>query len=424
MFRAACWPGSLVKIAAHEATTAQLGAVYPCVATRRLPADGVLVGRDVFGGLFVHDPFLLYESGILTNPNMVVLGQIGRGKSAFVKSYLFHEVALGRRVVVLDPKGEYGPFARSLGTDAIALRPGGAVRLNPLDGIGPGRFETLHETLSLLADLATACLGRALVPAEHAAIEFALKDAARTHSRPTLPAVVAALLEPAVSSAREIGCAVGDLRLVGSEVALELRRFIAGEFCGMFDGETSNGIDLQAPVVVFDLSAVYHSSALGAVLTCVSSAMRSAWRTSSMKTFFVVDEAWAILQNAGATRFLQASLKLARARGVANLVVVHRASDFSASGSDGDVSVRIAEGLLADCETVVCFAQADSELARAQSLFGLSETETELLVRLRKGMALWRVAGRPYLVEHRLTSIEREIVDTDAALLSDRARRR
>jgi type IV secretory pathway VirB4 component len=410
-----------VKIPAHEATTAQLGAVYPCTATRTLPADAVFVGRDVFGGIFVHDPFLLYASGVLTNPNMVVLGQIGRGKSAFVKSYLFRQVAIGRRVVVLDPKGEYGPFARSLGATVIALRPGGPLCLNPLDGVGcPEGSGRMLESLSLVAELSAACLGRALAPAEHTAIELAMASAAKTCTRPTLPGVVTALLDPEQSSAREINCTAADLRRDARDVALELRRFVSGEFAGMFDGETSVGIDLHAPVVVLDLSAVYHSAALGAVLTCVSAAMQSAWRTlSQTKTFFVVDEAWAILQNAGATRFLQASLKLARARGVANVIVVHRASDFSACGSDGGVTATIAEGLLADCETLVCFAQADAELAGVKRLFGLSDSEKEIVARLRKGFALWRVGRRSFLVEHRLSSIERALVDTDTAFVSD-----
>ncbi|MGB9111183.1 MAG: DUF87 domain-containing protein [Acidimicrobiales bacterium] len=409
-----------MKIPAHEATTAQLGAVYPCVATRVLPADAVLVGRDVFGGLFVYDPFLLYAAGVLTNPNMVVLGQIGRGKSAFVKSYLFREAALGRRVVVLDPKGEYAPFARSLGTTPVTLQPGGRYRLNPLDGVVDAGNPAARGSLSLIAELAAACLGRALVPAEHAAVELAMASAARGCVRPTLPAVVAALLEPEGISAREIRCTVENLREDGRQVALELRRFVSGEFSGMFDGETSAGIDLHAQVVVVDLSAIYHSSALGAALTCVSAAMQNAWRSSSpVKTFFVVDEAWAILQNVAATRFLQSSLKLARARGVANLIVVHRASDFFAAGSEGSVAARIAEGLLADCETLVCFAQADAELTGTKRLFGLSDAEAELLARLRRGVALWRVAGRPFLVEHRLSPIERNVVDTDAALVAE-----
>ncbi len=62
-------------------TTRHLGAAYPLVAEAGLGHEGVFVGRDVLGGSFVYDPFALYRHGVVTNPNMVVIGQIGRGKS-------------------------------------------------------------------------------------------------------------------------------------------------------------------------------------------------------------------------------------------------------------------------------------------------------------------------------------------------------
>ncbi len=67
---------------AHVATTRHLCAAYPLVAEAGLGHEGVLIGRDVLGGSFVYDPFALYRHGVVTNPNMVVIGQIGRGKSA------------------------------------------------------------------------------------------------------------------------------------------------------------------------------------------------------------------------------------------------------------------------------------------------------------------------------------------------------
>ena len=100
---------------------------------------GVLVGRDLLGSTFRYDPFELYRCGFLTNPNMVVIGQIGRGKSAFVKTYLWRLAAFGRRAWVVDPKGEYGALARAWGVEPVALRPGGSVRLNPLDAAWPTR---------------------------------------------------------------------------------------------------------------------------------------------------------------------------------------------------------------------------------------------------------------------------------------------
>ena len=70
---------------------------------------------------------------------MVVFGQIGRGKSSFVKSYLWRQAVFGRRAWVVDPKGEYGPLARAWGVAPVALYPGGSVRLNPLDTAGDPR---------------------------------------------------------------------------------------------------------------------------------------------------------------------------------------------------------------------------------------------------------------------------------------------
>jgi hypothetical protein len=115
------------------ATTRHLCAAYPLVSEAGLGHEGVLIGRDVLGGSFVYDPFALYRQGVVTNPNMVVFGQIGRGKSSFVKSYLWRQAVFGRHAWVVDPKGEYGPLARAWGVTPVALRPGGAIRLNPLD---------------------------------------------------------------------------------------------------------------------------------------------------------------------------------------------------------------------------------------------------------------------------------------------------
>ena len=41
----------------------------------------------------------------------------------------------------------------------------------------------------------------------------------------------------------------------------------------------------------------------------------------------------------------------------------------------------------------------------------------QLLPHLRRGWALWKVGQRSFLVQHRLSSAEREIVDTDARML-------
>ncbi len=426
------------RVPAHQVTTRNLGAAYPFIAEAGLGRRGVVIGDDLLGGSFVFDPFELYAAGVVSNPNMVVFGQIGRGKSAFVKSFLWRQAVFGRRAWVVDPKGEYGDLAAAWGVRPVALRPGGSIRLNPLDP-GPDLTDVAHDghdaalpdatgrrRMELLSSLASACLGRSLSPRERAALGAALAEVTRTEVVPTVPMVVEALLAPGMDAARSLRTEFRDLLEDGRDVALELRRLVHGDLCGMFDGPTTAGLDLSAPLVVLDLSALYTSTALGVLMACATAWLQAALARTAVagaatapgrgRFFLVVDEAWAILSNLGVARWLQSSWKLSRAFGVSNVAVLHRVSDLRSVGASDSEQVALAQGLLADSETRVVYAQSPGELEAAAELLSLSGTEAELLPQLRRGIALWKVGQRSFLVQHRLSATERSIVDTDAAM--------
>lgn len=400
---------------AHRLTTAHLQAAYPFVSERGFGGRGAYIGRDLFGGAFTYDAFQLYEDGIITSPNMVVAGQLGRGKSALVKSFALRQMAFGRRVVVMDPKGEYGALAGACGFEPIYLSPGGKVTLNPLD-----RRVAHQDQLRLLQAISAAALGRVLKPFERTVIERALVDASAGSSVATISSVVDRLLNPSEETADLIAADRPALVEWGREVAFELRRLVTGDLRGMFDGPTSSSIDLGASLVVLDLSAVYDSDALGILMTCAA-----AWLHGSLtndlgqKSIFIVDEAWAILSNLGIAKWLQASFKLSRARGLQNIAVMHRFSDLSASGDEGSQQERVARGLLSDAETKVVYAQPHAEIASTRKLLGLTDTEAELLPQLDRGIALWKVGERSFLVWHRLGQIESTLVDTDSRMLKE-----
>ncbi len=239
---------------------------------------------------------------------------------------------------------------------------------------------------------------------------------------PTVPIVVDALLTPSAESARSLRTEVSTLLEDGRDVALELRRLVHGDLCGMFDGPTTDGLDLSAALVVLDLSALYSSAALGVLMACATAWLQAALARAagaegrSGRFFLVVDEAWAILSNLGVARWLQSSWKLSRAFGISNVAVLHRVSDLRSVGASDSEQVALAEGLLADSETRVVYAQSPGELAEASELLSLSATEAELLPQLRRGVGLWKVGQRSFLVQHRLSPLERAIVDTDAAM--------
>jgi hypothetical protein len=432
------------RLPAHQVTTRNLGAAYPFIAEAGLGQRGVLIGDDLLGGSFVFDPFELYAAGVVSNPNLVVFGQIGRGKSSFVKSFLWRQAVFGRRAWVVDPKGEYGDLADAWGVRPVTLRPGGAVRLNPLDpgpederSPGPGPDASDRRRMELLASLASACLGRSLAPRERAALGAALLGVTSGVPVPTVPMVVEALLTPSEDAAKSLRTTSRDLLEDGRDVALELRRLVHGDLAGMFDGPTTPGLDLSAPLVVLDLSALYTSTALGVLMACATAWLQAALartataatlssssegeglpavRTGQGRFFLVVDEAWAILSNLGVARWLQSSWKLSRAFGVSNVAVLHRVSDLRSVGASDSEQVALAQGLLADSETRVVYAQSPGELEAAAELLSLSATEADLLPQLRRGIGLWKVGQRSFLVRHRLSAMERRMVDTDAAM--------
>ena len=358
------------------------------------------------------DPFAAYAEGLVTNPNLLVAGQVGRGKSALVKCLLLRSVVAGRRCVVVDPKGEYAAFAAALGVEPVVLEPGGRVRLNPLAGEPDDPVRA-----TLLAALTAASLERRLAPPERAALDVALRSADAERGGATLRGVVAHLLAPSFDAASALGTTTTALAAEGRLAALELRRLVDGELRGMFDGPTSPGVELAGDVVVLDVSGAVRAGALPVVLCCAAAALEATRRQPrTARTILVLDEAWSLLSDEGAARWLQAGFKLARARGIAHVLVLHRLSDLAAAGAEGSVTKAIAAGLLRDVESHVLFGQPPAEATALAELLGLTGPEREVVARLPRGAALWRVGAVRSVVRHAVAPGEVGVVDTDAAM--------
>ena len=139
------WTPEKSRQLAHQVTTANIGAAYPFMAQGSLGSRGVYIGQDLYGaGGFCYDPWELYPH-VITSPNMLVIGQLGKGKSAQVKTYVDRQLVFGRRAFIMDPKdqggqGEYTRLCQANGVRPIRLEPGGKVRIdqpaNPTAGNG------------------------------------------------------------------------------------------------------------------------------------------------------------------------------------------------------------------------------------------------------------------------------------------------
>jgi type IV secretory pathway VirB4 component len=406
----------ILRLPAVTVTTRHSPAVYLWQHSQTLPDTGVLIGINALAGgqSLRYDPWACYAAGVVTSPNMMVAGQLGRGKSALVKTYLHRQLSAGRQAYILDPKGEYAPLAAAAGLTVIRLRPGGQTRLNPLDP-PPGassRDDATSSRTRVVAALAGTGLGRELTGEERAGITAAISDLPDSG---VLADVVTALLHPTDTMTGELATTADRLAVAMRPVALELHRLLTGDLAGMVNGATTVTLDPAGPGAVIDLSAVVNTDAQATVMVCAG-----AWLAATLdidtdrRRLLLVDEAWALLAHAATTRWLQQVSKLARAHGIQLITVVHRFSDLVAQTDAGTAARAQAEGLLADAETRVLYGQSPGERRLATDLLDLTGTEADLVCSLGPYRALWRIGERTAVVDHVLSEAELPLVDTDA----------
>ncbi len=422
-----------LRVPRHRATTAHAQALYPWHTDTGLGPRGVYIGEDMTAGkaAWCYDPFQLYTDGVISSPNILVLGMVGSGKSSAVKTYLYRSIGMlrsgnegrSRWCGILDPKGEYGPLAEALGLSRVELYPGGPIRLNPLD---PGPYTESIEDLrirraQMVGALAASLLHRDLTPTEDAALGWVIDTlTVNTTDRPTLHEVVALLMAPtddmvAQAMARSaLGLArdLGDLRF-------GLSKLLHGPLMGMFDGPTTGGIDWEGRGVVIDLRHVHSDhELLTVVMVATMGWFQSllAAKDTSIKRVQVWEEIWALLGQERTAKWFQQCQKLSRDYGVANISVAHRIADLRAQTDDGSAASKVGSGLVADTQTRILFRQSEDQIPEAVEMLGLTRTEASILPMLIRGRSLWQVGGMKAIVQHRIGSSEWSITETDAGL--------
>ncbi|UOQ61525.1 ATP-binding protein [Leucobacter rhizosphaerae] len=416
-------PGGF-RLPRHQDTSATLSGHYPFLAEGGLGSAGTFIGQDLYsGGSFVYDPWELYRQGVITAPNLILAGIVGSGKSSLAKALYTRALPFGRRVYVPgDPKGEHTPVARAVGGRAIVLGPSLPTRLNPLDegyraaGIPDADWaaQITARRRELIGALAETVLDRRLSPVEHTAIDIALADAVRLAEVPILPMVVDRILTPSPADDPDRRLAE-DGRMLGHA----LRRLVAGDLSGLFDGPSTERFDPTLPMLSLDLSRVSENSALLAVLmTCSAAWMESALQDpSGGQRFVVYDEAWRLMSYPSLLARMDAQWRLARHYGISNLLIFHKLTDLENVGDQGSRMRALASSLLANADTRIVYRQESDQLGVTAQTLGLTGTERSLLPGLGIGQGLWKIKDRSFVVQAQLHPAELELFDTRARML-------
>jgi hypothetical protein len=431
----------------YQAASHEIGGLFPLLAANGVPAVGARIGYDALsGGAFYCHPIEWVLTGLATNPNMVIFGEPGRGKSSTVVAFLLRMMPFGIKTLISgDVKGEYSPLLRALDITPITLGSGSPARLNALD-LGPlaarwprwpveRQREELDGVLGRWVTLLTA-LAEAQGYRPNVTDEKVLADVLRrlvgasdgyTGLRPvTIPNVTRELAEPDEDLWR-------GARFAGRHEFLDhlrsitdaLSNLVSGPLAGLFDQPTNFTLDWDAPVQSMDLSLLRSrgDQAVAVALTCLGSwsSLMTDLQDDGEIRIVVRDEVWRQMRlGPRAVQAVDSDYRLSRAERKIQILVAHKPSDFLSVGHAGSQEVAIAKDLLALCSTRILFGQSTRVAAELAADLGLTEKEHDATTGWameRQGRALWKIENTPaYKVQTVRSRIEQRAFDTNAQL--------
>ncbi|WP_417235513.1 ATP/GTP-binding protein [Arthrobacter sp.] len=392
--------------------------------------DGVTLGRDVLSQTVVaKDPFTDYNAvpRRASSPNVCFVGDVGAGKSSACKcGYVLRPVILrNRRAVVFDKKneqgeGEYAQISRFFGNDPIRYAlDGSGVRMNLLDPeISGTNDDGLNNQLAFLNTVpALLREGHGADEWERKALRLAYREVMRTFEGARTPTTADLHARLGVISRGEHSLFdMSDEALERLHEAGVSMRWVFDElldhYGAIFDGETSNGVQLNGKVTTFDVSQLPET---GPVIPMVMG-LSNLWllgrvrRDKGMRTNVIIEEAGHILGGPMATQ-QRSNIKLSRGLGISNIYCFHKETDVPA-GSPGMAVIE-------EAQTVNIFRLERPKAAEwAVSTFGLNAGSAEDIMRLANGHYMLKGSGSvpEFEVEHVRSDWEIQMTNTDSAM--------
>lgn len=422
------------RVTGIASTTRQAEVLCTAISAPPTNVEGLANGIDLTTGQPIyHDPFTAYAGKVVSSPNVVVLGDLGEGKSSLLKTvYVMRPLTFrNRRSVVADRKnqggeGEYSELCRRLGGSPIRFEVGsGGSRINLLDpviGVSAEESTQVAGQLQLLRAVVHAASGREPDSWQGAALRAAhvraLQRADAADRVPVLDDVVSALTEPPPEEVfgRSASPRMQE-RWAESALGLkfDLERLIGDDLAGLFDGPTSSAVQMSSRLTTFDLSQLpTEGPAIPLVMTVLNTWLTNMLRQDlrwerGRQTTFVAEEGWHLAEGVGAKIF-QRNSKLSRGIGLANVVALHHISDIP------DDSPAIA--MIKEAATVYLYAQGrTADAQRCLDLYSLPPHLLDELMSLPQGVCFLKIdTGAPILMQHLRSGWEVEITDTDAAM--------
>ena len=314
--------------------THTLGAFFPFISNTLMETDGVFLGLSR-----IDKSPVFYDIYIHTNYNLVALGIPGAGKSVTGKALIYRyyrRYGEDLDFYVIDPENEYRPLLQQSGGQVIEVKPGEPLGLDPL------KLLPKSDAVDVVSTLAN------------------------------IPGHLYGELASLVKKHESIWSLYG-------EASDELRKYLKGLLEGpesfVFQGEP---VELSNRVGI--LLRGVESEKLKNIISLLVFAR--IWRNieevpRSRRKIVVVDEAWLLLKNPNAAKWMEAISRRGRKRNVAFIFLTQQPQDVLRNPV-GSLIVRNAASKLLLMQDINAIDAVSKE-------FKLSEAEKQELLRAQPG---------------------------------------
>ena len=355
----------------REITSSAVSACFPfAITSLEHHATGILLGFNQ-----VNNIPIIIDMFELSNPNILVLGTSGGGKSYTIKLLLMREYLEGVDINIIDPQAEYTDLAVTFNGKTIRISPDSDSIINPLDLMGQPLEE---KKLSLLAFF-RVLLGE-LNEGQRAILDDAIdstyedqgitKDPKSWARKPPMLENLYDHIMPLTRSEKDI------IYKPAMAIVNRLKGYVSGPMKFL---NQQTRIELDNRVITFDVKDI-PDVGKGPIMFLILEYVYNQMKKSRKRKMLVIDEAWSIFSAGEEGEYILRLVKTCRKFNLSLTMITQDVEDVLTSRAGRAVMTNTATKILLKQDTTVIDAISEK--------FKLNEAETRFLRIATVGSAL------------------------------------
>lgn len=352
-------------------TSSAAAACFPfAITSLEHHSQGILIGFNQISNIpIIIDPFNL------SNPNILVLGTSGGGKSYCIKLLLMREFMEGVDINVIDPQAEYSDLVRQFNGKVIRMAPDSDTVINPMDLMDQSYDEKKLSLLSFFRVLMGE-LNETQRSILDDCIDATYEDAGITRDPRTwskTPPILENLYDhvlPLTRSDKDI------IYKPAMSIVTRLKPFVTG---GLRFLNQPTKIELDNRFISFDIRDI-PDVGKGTIMFLLLEYIYNKMKKSHKRRICVVDEAWTVLSGGEEGEYIFRLIKTCRKFNLALVLLTQDVEDV--------ITSKAGRAVMANTATKILLKQDSTVLPNIVEKFHLNEAETEFLRRSSVGSAL------------------------------------